>query len=113
MTKRITKQQYWQLTGLLALAKATVSRLTEIEYSIRSILGVRPADDGKSGVGDPQHIEDAVYSGYSVDQLMEKLGVGLRPVSVQPAPLKTAKQQVSTRRNRKAARSPQSDGKSS
>lgn len=36
-----------------------------------------------------------------------------RPVSVQLTPLKTAKQRVATRRNRKLATRPQTDGKSS
>ena len=76
MIKRITKQQYWQITGLLALAATTRSRLEYIESSIRSVLEVGKFDEGtSSGVGDPQHIGDAIYSGYSPDQLLGKLGI--------------------------------------
>lgn len=75
MTKKITKEQYWQITGLLALAERAVIHLKDIECSIRSILEVRKADEGRSGIGHPGHIEDAVFSSYSVDMLLEKLGI--------------------------------------
>jgi len=75
MIKRITQQQYWQITGLLALAETTISRVGDIESSIRSVLEVEKSDEGISGVGDPQHIRDAIYSGYSPDQLLGKLGI--------------------------------------
>ncbi len=75
MTKRVTKQQYWQITGLLALAETAVAQLGDIESSIRSVLEVQKVDEGVSGKGDPQHIGDAIYSGYSVDSLLDNLGI--------------------------------------
>ena len=75
MIKKVTKQQYWQITGLLALAETTVARLGDLEKSIRSVLEVQKSDEGTSGVGDPQHIGDAIYSGYSPGKLLEKLGI--------------------------------------
>jgi len=75
MIKQITKQQYLQVVGLLTLAKSNMARLQDIESSIRDVLQVTKSDEGKSGVGDPQHIGDAIYSVYSPDELLEKLGV--------------------------------------
>lgn len=75
MLREITKDQYWQLTGLLFVAQRQVARLGEIESSIRCLLEVRRPDEEISGEGDPSHIGDAIYSDYSADQLLEKLGI--------------------------------------
>ena len=75
MIKVITEEEYWQIVGLLALAKQCNDRMDDIEASIRFVLRLQKADEKQSGVGDPQHIGDAVYSRYSPDELLEKLGI--------------------------------------
>jgi hypothetical protein len=72
---RATNQQYWQTLGLLALAKTHTDSLNAIESALRSVLEVKESDEGKSGIGDPSHIGDALYSGYSTRELFEKLGI--------------------------------------
>lgn len=79
MISTITKEQYWQLTGLLALAATHLSKLEDIEASIRSVLCVEPDDEEVSGVGSPGHISDAIFSGYSVQELLGKLGIEHSP----------------------------------
>jgi hypothetical protein len=85
MIKQITKEQCWQVTGLLALAKNMVRQAGEIKDSPRFLFEVG-IDETGSGKGDPQHIEDAVWSGYSTEELLDKLGVTMASVSATPAP---------------------------
>ena len=75
MIKQITKEQYWQLVGLLALAKNLSERLEDIVSSIQNTLQVKEFDCKVSGLGDPEHIRDAVYSGYSPEELLQKLDI--------------------------------------
>lgn len=77
MVKELSKEKYWQVVGLLSLAATTLSRLNEIEKSLHCVLEVDPKDEAVSGVGDPEHIGDATHTGYSADELLEKLGVTL------------------------------------
>ena len=75
MNQEITPEQYWQIVGLMAIAKTGIDRLKEVEQSMRAVLGVTKEDEEISGIGDPHHIGDAIYSEYSVRELLEKLGV--------------------------------------
>lgn len=75
MLKKITRQQDWQITGLLTLARTTLSQLEAIEESLNEVLEVVEADHEVSGIGDPGHIGDAIYSRYSSKELLKKLGI--------------------------------------
>jgi hypothetical protein len=39
------------------------------------VFEVSADDENRSGIGDPDHLGDALYSDYSADQLLEKLGL--------------------------------------
>lgn len=91
MVKQVTKEQVWQITGLLALAREHNNWLKDIELSIRSVLRVNKRDEGTSGVGDPGHIGDAVYSPYSVDELLAKLGIAVQKTTATKRSKKVAK----------------------
>lgn len=77
MTRQITREQYLQVLGLLALAKHEIEVLKRIALSLESVFGVTDADRNTSGIGDPQHIDDAAYSDYSAEELLQKLGVSV------------------------------------
>lgn len=77
MVKQVTKEQYLQLVGLLALAKVHNARLLDITESAKQVLEVTPEDANVHGVGDPDHINDAVYCEYPVEKMLQKLGVSL------------------------------------
>ena len=81
MTKEINSAQKMQLIGLLALARNHNEHLANIEVAARDLLGVTRSDEiDANGIGDPQHIGDAVYSGYSADYLLEHLGISVKPM---------------------------------
>ena len=75
MISKINKDQYLQLVGLMTLAASNMARLKDIESSIRALLDVNPKDEDVSGIGDPDHIGDSIYSEYSPDELLKKLGI--------------------------------------
>ena len=79
MVKQVTESQYLQLVGLLTLASSTLTQLEQVESSINSLLKVDKRRDKKSGVGNPEHICDAVWSRHTADELLEKLGVAEAP----------------------------------
>ena len=84
MTKTISKATYWQLVGLLALAKDTNSRLEGIKVAVEDIFEVSEEDQCVSGIGNPEHIADAMYSDYSATELLHKLGI--KVVTGKPLP---------------------------
>lgn len=75
MIKQVTNEKYLQVLGLLTLAGDYYTRLEAVGTSIRNVLEVTTADEDVSGVGSPEHINDALYSRYSVDELLSKLGL--------------------------------------
>ena len=75
MISEINKEKYLQLVGLMTLSAANMARLKDIESSMRALLDVSQKDEGVSGVGDPNHIADSIYSEYSPDELLGKLGI--------------------------------------
>lgn len=91
MKHKIEQTEHWQLVGLLALAEAEIDRLKGIEQAIRSVLHVTKEDDEISGTGNPEHICDAIYSGYSVEELLDKLGIELATNGQQVAKKKAVK----------------------
>lgn len=85
MIKSITKAQYWQIVGLLSLAKPAIKTLDDIEKSIRSLLAVTSEDDAVTGIGDPAHIQDAIYNDYYPEKLLGKLGIKVAKTWEEPA----------------------------
>jgi len=78
MIKTISHDDFLALEGLLLLAKEHVRNLQDIEHGIAALVKVTDEDGDKSGIGDPQHIGDACYtgySGYSASKLLAKLGI--------------------------------------
>lgn len=63
---KLKKSEYLQLVGLLALAPKHNDALREIEEAICTIVKVEEANTGG-------HCGDAVYSGYTADELLKKL----------------------------------------
>ena len=62
----ITETEKLQLIGLLVLAKAGNERMKDILSAVMAITGEQ---------GDMGHSSDAVYSDYTADELLEKLGI--------------------------------------
>lgn len=75
MIAKVNKQQYLQIVGLLALGKVHYGKLQDIEAALKDVLEVNTGDYRRSGIGNPDHIGDALYSDYSPDVLLEKLGI--------------------------------------
>lgn len=63
----ITREQYYALTGLLTLARQHNAALDTIKNAAAQITGELDSDMG--------HTADAVYSGDSADELLEKLEI--------------------------------------
>lgn len=66
--RTITKEEHYQLIGLLALAKQKNRELDDICNAAMAITG----DHGQHRSG---HTEDAVYSDFDVDELLRQLGI--------------------------------------
>lgn len=62
--KTITRQEYYQLAGLLAIGHKKVDELNDIELAMNAITGEQP----RGG-----HSVDALFQPYSVYQLLENL----------------------------------------
>jgi hypothetical protein len=76
MIKVVGRNEYLQVIGLLALARQAKVQMDAIESSLKEVLKVSSQDYEISGVGDPNHIGDAILSGYTADELLkEKLGL--------------------------------------
>lgn len=67
---KITENEKLQLIGLLVLAKAGNERMRDILKSVISITGEKD-DNG--------HSSDAIYSNYTADELLGKLGITVMP----------------------------------
>lgn len=66
---KVTQSEYLQLVGLLTLAKTYTSKLEDILKLVIKITGEK---------NDMGHSSDAVYSPYSVDELIKKLEITVR-----------------------------------
>lgn len=77
MKTTITQSEYLQALGLMTLASHHIGRLKDIEASLKTLFAVEPQDDETSGIGDPDHIGDAIYTEYSTDELLKTLGVSV------------------------------------
>lgn len=76
MIKECKKHQYIQLIGLLAMAKKYNQKLVDIVDAIQYVLDITPEDNQNCyGIGDPQHINDAVYCDEEADDLLNKMGI--------------------------------------
>lgn len=62
---KLKKTDYIKLVGLLALAPQHNRALDDIHRAVCEIVGEDPDDCG--------HASDAVFSGYSADELLRKL----------------------------------------
>lgn len=62
---KLKRDEYLKLTGLLAIAVSHNKALADIEAAACKITGDKP----NSG----SHTGDAVYNGYSTDELLKKL----------------------------------------
>ena len=72
--KQVNEAQFWQIIGLLALAKEANKQLKYIEEAIGDTLGVDISDiAGNSG-----HISDAIHGQeYNVEELLRKMDIGM------------------------------------
>lgn len=72
----LTKEEYFQLIGLLHLAKVQWDKLTDIEEAVAVTVGMHIND-----IGDHGHVSDAIWSGddgwRSAGELMKKLKIQL------------------------------------
>jgi hypothetical protein len=68
MSNAITKDQYLQAMALLILAQQRRKFVEECERAIYAALGMEWDDGGG-------HIGDAVWSDYSIDELLRKLSI--------------------------------------
>lgn len=68
----ITRSQYLQLTGLLVLAQRHNDALRDIEKAMYGITQEKDHDGNPSECG---HTADAVYGGYTAEELMGKIGI--------------------------------------
>lgn len=75
MIKEVSKEQYLQLIGLTELSKTGMRQLKMIQSAMEQVLEVVPEDYETSGLGSPEHIADGIYSEYSTDELLGKLGL--------------------------------------
>jgi hypothetical protein len=72
---RITTHERLQLIGLLTLAAQHNAALTDIVLAVRAITGERD---------DMGHSADAVYSNYSVDDLLGRLEIAVEASQADP-----------------------------
>jgi hypothetical protein len=69
MKKQISKNEYYQLTGLLYLAKTYNRKLVDIGEACQELTGE---------VDEMGHTMDAIYSDYSADDLLERLHISVQ-----------------------------------
>jgi hypothetical protein len=67
MKSTITKNEYYQLIGLLKLGQSYNAKCLDIEKAMSEIVGEKEKFGG--------HCGDAIYSNYSVDELLDKLNL--------------------------------------
>jgi len=68
MKKTLTKNEVYQLEGLLALAARAQAQVAELKLAVCELVGEDPDDFG--------HASDAVYSdGTTAKELMKKMGI--------------------------------------
>lgn len=70
--KNISKEKYYQVVGILSIAQSCMERLTGLELGLADVLEVREDNDISNYYG---HVSDAIYGGYSVNQLLECLNL--------------------------------------
>lgn len=75
MIKKCSTSKYLEILGLLSLAEYHNEKLVSIIDAISHVLEVKPKDKEVSGIGNPEHIFDAVYSNEPVEELLKKLGI--------------------------------------
>jgi hypothetical protein len=76
MAKRtISRSEYLQLVGLLALSNDLTRQLKALERAAGELLREQPDDNGYYG-----HIGDEIYDRTpSADALLKRLGIAIRP----------------------------------
>lgn len=67
MKNTITKNEYYQLIGLLKLGQTYAQKCLDIEKAMNELVGEKEKFSG--------HCGDAIYSDYSVDELLDKLSI--------------------------------------
>lgn len=73
----ISREEYVSLAGLLALGRDVMRDERRLVAAVAKILG----EDGENG-----HAPDAIYSEYSVDDLLQKSGITVAPEPAADAP---------------------------
>jgi hypothetical protein len=68
----ISKADYIQIVGLLALSERYIGILKDLEKSLAGIVG-QESDDNYYG-----HCSDAVYGTYSADELLRKMEIKVK-----------------------------------
>lgn len=76
MKESITREEYWQLVGLLALARNFESKMKDIERATAELLGAEPESENSTYYG---HVSDAVYGERGPDDLLRLLKIGVSP----------------------------------
>jgi hypothetical protein len=66
----VTEDEYIRLAGLLVIGHDLVQQEERVVRNVALILGEDPANPG--------HASDAVFNGYTVDQLLEKSDITLK-----------------------------------
>jgi hypothetical protein len=65
----ISYAEFLQVTGLLVLAKRHMASIDDIEKALRDIIGQ---------AGEDSHCGDAIFSGYSAEELLDKMECKVR-----------------------------------
>lgn len=75
----ITYEEYLAVVGLLELAKQYNAKLQDLEHSLASILG--EFIDDTPAIGYYGYVSDAIYEGYSAQELLDRLQVMIIPIA--------------------------------
>jgi hypothetical protein len=67
---KLKKQDYYKVVGLLALADGHRRAMDDIIKAMVEIVGEKPDPAGSDYYG---HVSDAVWSGYSADEMLARL----------------------------------------
>lgn len=70
--RTITREKYWQATGLLTLAHKYDAMLREIDTALNETLGCKK--EGSSDYYDSQ-VSDAIFNAYPIDKLLDREGI--------------------------------------
>ena len=67
--KSISRQEYYQIIGLLLIAQRKIHEAFEIEKMLREIIGQE---------GDKWHVSDAIHNDYTAEELLGKMKISVK-----------------------------------